>query len=162
MREIQATIGGFMGAPKSVFAALDDDTGILVVAAVTDARPRREGCFVIRTEARADGDGLFDAKEHLAAAISAYFALSQDVAADGRTAKLRISERAMQANPAGVIETDGFDVHGPKYRVSPDARNEQIAVLALCRYARMSAGIGDTVQMADTLMRMLRGEVVTI
>ena len=162
MRQLQATIGGFSGRPQSVFAALDDATGILVVAAISEARPRREGCIVIHSDSRADRDGVFDPEEHLKDAIRAYYALREDVAEDGKSAKLRFSERAMFADPAGIIETDGFDARGPKYRVSPEARNAQVATLALCRFARLQQTMADVVEMAGTLDRLLRGEVVTL
>ena len=124
-------------------------------------RARRNGCFLIRSERRGAGDSVFDPAEHLKESIQAYYALKQDVAADGVTAKLRIGERAMQCDPSGVIETDGYDANGPKYRVSPDARNEQIAVLALCRYVQLRPGITDAIEMADIMTRLMRGEAVT-
>ena len=161
MIQIQANISGFAGRPQTVLGALDEETGILVVAAVTDTIPRRDGCVLIETNPRADRDSLFS-YEDLKSAISAYYELKGSVAADGKSACLRFTERAMRADPAGGIELDGVDVSGPLYRISPEAGNAQIGALAICRYARNYSAISDTLGMADELSRLLSGEAVTI
>lgn len=161
MIQIQANITGFAGRPQTVLGALDEETGILVVAAVTDVISRRDGCVLIETNPRADRDSLF-AYEDLKDAISAYYELKGNVAADGKSACLRFTERAMRADPAGGIELDGIDVSGPLYRISPEAGNAQIGTLAICRYARGFGAISDTLGMADDLVRLMAGEAVTI
>lgn len=161
MIQLQANIGGFSGRPATVLGALDEKTGILVVAATTDLIPRREGCVVISSDSRADRDSLFR-HDDLKDAITAYYYLKGAVAEDGRSAQLRFTERAMRAEPAGAIEIDGVDVNGPIYRISPDAGNAQIAALALCRYAKLSGAVTDALSMADDLAALLSGRVVTV
>lgn len=161
MIQLQANISGFAGRPATVLGALDEETGILVVAAVTDVMPRRDGCVVIDTNPRADRDSLFEYGD-LKEAITAYYDLKGTVAADGRSACLRFMERAMRADPAGGIEMDGVDVTGPIYRISPDAGNAQVGALALCRYAKHYGAVSDTLAMADELSRLLAGQAVTI
>ncbi len=161
MIQLQANISGFAGRPATVLGALDEETGILVVAAVTDVMPRRDGCVVIDTNPRADRDSLFEYGD-LKEAITAYYELKGTVAADGRSACLRFMERAMRADPAGGIEMDGVDVTGPIYRISPDAGNAQVGALALCRYAKHYGAVADTLTMADELSRLLAGQAVTI
>ncbi|PAU79217.1 hypothetical protein [Halomonas salipaludis] len=161
MIELQANIAGYAGRPATVFAAYDEDTGILVVAASVDLRPRRPGCVLIETETRADRDSLF-AYTDLREAITAYYDLKGSVASDGRSARLRFAERAMRADPAGGIEMDGVDVTGPLYRISPDTGNAQVGALALCRYVKRYSAVADVVNMADDLNNLLSGRVVTI
>lgn len=161
MIKLQANVGGFAGRPATVLGALDEETGILVVAAVTDLRPRQDGCVVIETDARADRDSLFEHAD-LRDAITAYYDLKGSVASDGRSACLRFMERAMRADPAGGIEMDGVDVTGPVYRISPDAGNAQVGALAMCRYAKRYGAIGDSLSMFDDVNRLLSGHVVTI
>ena len=161
MIQIQANIGGFAGKPAIVFAALDEDTGILVIAAAVEKAPRREGCFLISNEIRADRDSLFHDAD-LKQAIGAYYAIKGRVAGDGRSACLRFSERAMRAEPSGAIESDGVDMSGPLYRVSPEASNGQIAALAICAYAERYGAVNDVVDMADDLLNLLSGQAVTI
>jgi len=161
MIQIQANMAGFAGRPQTVLGALDEETGILVIAAVVDVIPRRDGCVLIETDSRADRDSLFS-YEDLKSAISAYYELKGSVAADGKSACLRFTERAMRADPSGGIELDGIDVSGPIYRISPEAGNAQIGALALCRYARNFSTISDTLGMADELGRLLSGQAVTI
>lgn len=161
MIQIQANINGFTGRPATVLGALDEDTGILVVAAVADRLPRRDGCVLIETDNRADRDSLFE-HSSLKEAITAYYDLKGSVAEDGRSALLRFTDRAMRAEPASVIEVDGVDIDGPAYRISPLAGNVQIGALALCWYAHKVGAVNDAANMADELSQLLRGQVWTV
>ncbi|MCY1521711.1 hypothetical protein D9M68_565360 [compost metagenome] len=161
MIQLQANIGGYSGKPASVFAALDEDTGILVIAAAVDRVPRREGCVLISNELRADRDSLFQDAD-LKRAIGAYFTVKGRVAGDGRSACLRFSERAARADPSSAIESDGVDMSGPMYRVAPEASNMQVAALAVCAYAERSGAISDAMDMADELLELLSGQAITI
>lgn len=161
MIQVQANIGGFAGKPSSVFAAFDEDAGILVVAAAVDKAPRREGCILISTERRDDRDSLFQDGD-LKQAIGAYFALKGRVADDGRSSCLRFTERAMRADPASTIESDGVDMSGPMYRIAAGASNAQIGALAVCGYVMRYGAINDAAGMADQLLDLLSGRAITI
>lgn len=161
MIQLQANISGFAGRPATVLGAFDDETGILVIAAVTDVIPRRDGCIVIDTDSRGDRDSLFEYAD-LKESITAYYDLKGAVASDGRSTRLRFTERAMRADPAGGIEVDGVDVTGPIYRIAPGTSNAQVGALALCRYAKHCGTVTDTLTMADELSQLLSGSVVTI
>lgn len=161
MIQLQANIAGFAGRPTTVLGAYDEDSGVLVVAAVVDAMPRRDGCMLIETNTSADRDSLIDYAD-LKDAITAYYAMRGRVADDGKTACVRFMERAIRADPAGGIEMDGVDVTGPIYRISPEASNAQVGALALCRYCEQHDAVSDAVGMADDLSRLLAGHTVTI
>lgn len=161
IKPLQATIEGYGGRAVSVFAALDDDSGILVVSAIADASARREGCFVIAANARADRDALFS-HERLADGIGAYYAIKTRAASDGQTTCLRFGQRANGADPASAIELDGVNVQGPMYRISPDVSNAQIATLALCLHANQADMVTETIEMADVFSRLLKGCSYTI
>lgn len=161
MIQLQANITGFAGRPTTVLGAYDEESGVLVVAAVVGAIPRREGCMLIETDASADRDSLIDYTD-LKEAITAYYDMRGRIANDGKTACVRFMERAIRADPAGGIEMDGVDVTGPIYRISPEASNAQVGALALCRYCRQHSAISDSVGMADELAQLLAGHAVTI
>lgn len=162
MIKIQANITGFSGKPATVLGALDENTGILVVAKSVPMIPRFEDCLLISSDARGDRDATFT-HGHIQDAISAYFKLRGEVAADGKTALLRFGELAAMADPSSVIENDGVDAtSGPRYRIAPDASNAHVAALAMCRYAVTSAAVGDVMDMMDELSALLGGEVVTL
>lgn len=154
MREFQASLEGYSGRPVSVFAAFDEDSGVLVVAAVTDPMARRPGCFLICADSRADRDALF-AREQLQEAITAYLTLKN-------RGGLRIGQRATGADPGSAIEVDGITLQGPVYRISPDATNAQMATVALCLHASRAGIVEDVVEMAGTMKRLIRGEAVTV
>jgi len=164
MLKIQANMKGYMGKPATVLGAMDEETGILVIVKSVAAIPRFEDSFLIAADQHGDRDSLFSDGD-LASAIGGYFKLKGSVAEDGVTACLRFRELAATADPAAVIEHDGVDVGGPKYRIAPDASNAHIATLAICAYAARQCAIGDTLDMADSitdLMAMMDGRVVTI
>lgn len=161
MIPMQANISGYGGRAATVFAALDEEAGILVIAATTDEQPRREGCLLIATDTRQERDALFQFSD-LLAAITAYHTLLGGKAEDGISAALTFSEKARRADPGSAIEVDGIDVSGPIYRVAPEASNAQIGTLALCLQARKHAVSEDVVEMADVLKNVLHGRAVTI
>ncbi|MGL5451847.1 MAG: hypothetical protein ACRDBT_05480 [Aeromonas sp.] len=161
MIKIQANINGFAGKPATVLGALDERTGILVIAKSIAAIPRYEDCLVISSDARGDRDATFT-HAHMHDAITAYFRLRGETASDGKAAKLRFSELAAMADPSSVIENDGVDTSGPRYRIAPDASNAHIAALAICRYAVQSDSIDDVIGMLGELSALLRGEVLSV
>lgn len=162
MIPLQANIGRYAGRPSSVFGALDEDTGILVVATVADAGPRHPGCILIASDPREDRDALFGDAD-LLAGIRAYLEHRQRPAPDGQGTCLRFGPRAIRADPAAAIEQDGLDPNGPRYRVSADATNAQIGTLALCLQASRYVAMADTVAMAESLTQILmRGGVITV
>jgi len=161
MIKIQANISGYTGKPVTVLGALDEHSGILVIAKVIAMIPRFEDCIVIASDARSDRDATFT-HEHLHDAISAYFQLRGNLASDGKTALLRFGEFAAMADPSSAIEHDGVDTSGPRYRIAADASNAHVAALAICRYAAKSGAVADVVGMMDELSALLGGEVLTL
>ena len=162
MIQIQTTIAGYTGTPCTVFSAYDPSTRILVVAAdATYRTDRREGCILLTNIPDVPRDFLFT-DDLLAPAIRAFYALKGGIAADNASARLAFSDRAARANPENIIEQDGIDIHGPKYRISAGATNAQMAALATCFYAVKSDTVERTVQMAEALSRLSAGDIVTI
>jgi hypothetical protein len=106
-------------------------------------------------------DKLFT-NDDLLPSITAYYALKNGVATDGKESRLAFGERASRANPSSAIEQDGYDQNGPKYRVNADITNSQVAVLMTCLHTVRSDAIEQTVEMVDILRVLLRGQVFTI
>jgi len=160
--KIQTTIAGFQGKPCTVLSAYDLDRKILVVHAETDYRDERvEGCAVITNIQELDRDRLFSADE-FKDSIHAFDTLRNGVASDGVSSRLVFGERAKRADPNAVVEQDGISESGIKFRVSPEATNAHVAVLAACWYAVQCDAIGRTVDYFDDLNELLQGQVVTI
>ncbi len=138
---IQANISGFSGSPSTLFAAFDNDTEILTLAVDTDYRhARRDGCLLITNQRGIERDMLFTT-DMLRDAIEGYERIKGQLASDGRTACLVVSERAQRANPANAIEQDGIDERGIKYRVQSGISNAQVAGLAVCHWAAHYGGM---------------------
>lgn len=161
MISIQANISGYMGKPVTVLAGYDEESGVLIVSRVVPLIARFKESVLISTDKKADRDSLFT-DEQLKGAITGYFHLKGEVASDGASACLRFSDNAAIADPVSVIENDGIDVAGPKYRIAPDASNAHIAALAICGYVTRYSSINETVEMAGDMFELLSGSAVTI
>lgn len=162
MIQIQATFVGYGGRPCSLFSAYDPDARVLVISAETDYRAqRREGAIVITNDTTIQRDQLFTDAD-LADSIRSYYALKSGLAADGKSPRLVFGDRAARANPDAVIERDGMDSSGPRFRISDSVTCSQIAALATCRYATRSETISRVVEMASSLNRLLSGHIWTI
>jgi hypothetical protein len=154
---IQASITGYLGAACTLFSAFDHDTQALVFSTMVDLRTeRRTGCFMLTNVYKIDRDGWFE-ETQLAEAIAAYARLA-------REGRVHFSEKAQRANPASVIEHDGMDERGMKYRVADEVSNAHVAVLATCLYVAKTVGKPEAVMDAasDFLTAMLQGQSYTV
>lgn len=161
MIQIQATFAGYSGSAATVFSAYDPTSRVLVIAReVAYREDRREGCVVltnvdgIPTDSRVRDDDMRDC-------ILAYYALRNGVAADGKGSRLVLDRSVMRANPEAVIERDGIDERGPKYRVADTITSAQMAVLATCRHAAKSDAVSSVVSMAKRFERLALGEILS-
>ncbi len=162
MIQMQATFSGYGGGATTIFSAYDPASRVLVVARDAGYREaRRKGCVVltnidgIPSDWRFDGDKLRDA-------IGAYYALRNGVATDGKGARLVYDPSVMRANPEAMIERDGIDDRGPKYRIADGITCAQMAVLATCQHALKSDDVERVVNMAARFERLALGEILTI
>lgn len=167
MIPIQATISGYGGKAATLYSAYAEDTGILVVSRESEFRRfRHRDCLLITNETSLERDSLFST-EDIADAIVAYYALLSGIATDDKSPRLVISDMAQRANPDPVIEKDGADTRGPKYRVSDGITCLQMAALATCWYAYRKAGAaGRVFEMMDTIydaqVAIMEGRIVSI
>lgn len=132
MIKIQASIIGF-GQPATVFAMYDEKTRILLVSTVAKdyQRERFKECLLITNDLTIERDALFSIDD-FKDGIAAFFDFEGSVSTDGKTSRLIYQDEAQRAKP--TIEKDDIDSSGYKYRVSADAKSEQIAVLAICLF----------------------------
>ncbi|PTQ86871.1 hypothetical protein [Nitrosomonas ureae] len=162
MIQIQATFAGYGGRACTLFSAMDTETNILVVAAEADYRTeRRAGCVVLTNDPDIPRDSLFEDLD-LKPAISAFYTLKSGIAADGKSSRLVISDRAARSNPEPSIEKDGIDNSGPVFRIADGVTCGQIAALATCLYAIRAGTIESTVSMSEELLALSRGQIITI
>ena len=82
----------------------------------------------------------------------------------------RISRSAFfgagRANPSSILESNGIDVSGEKFKIAPEVTNEQVAVLATCCFVEhieaADMGIGLIDDINDAYDRLVMGWYVTI
>ena len=162
--QIQATFTGYGGKSCTLFSAYDTSARILVVGVEAAYRmQRRDSCIVLTNDPNLNHDWFFSDADDLMPAISAFYALKTGVATDGRSGRLAFDDRAARANPAQSIERDGLDANGPKYRVDEQITCAQVATLATCLYATRIGTVEQTIQMADSLYKLLcAGDGITI
>jgi len=159
---IQCNIGGFSGAPVTLFSALDESTGLLTIAAISPLhKDRRAGCLVISNVHGLECDILFTDKQ-IRESIDAWQSLRHDTI-NGNASRLIYTERARRADPSSMIELDGLDERGRKYRLAEHVGNEAVATLATCLWASRAetrGGVLDTV--SDLADALLSGQAITI
>lgn len=162
MIQIQATFAGYGGGATTLFSAYDPTSRVLVVAKDAGYRvERRPGCVVLTNIDGIPYDSMFDVSQ-LREAIDAYYALRNGVAADTKGARLVFDSSVMRANPEAVIERDGIDDRGPKYRVADNITCVQLAVLATCQQAMKADAVERTVNLAKRFERLALGEILSI
>lgn len=153
MIPIQTTIVGYAGKPITLFSAYDENSKVLVISVESDYwREPRDGCLVVTNDLNIARDILFT-EDNLLDAVTAFFAMYNGMAVDGRSNRLTFSERATRSNPVQSIEKDGIDTNGQKYRIAESVTCAQVATLATCHYAHTRAGaVNASLDMFDQLI----------
>lgn len=159
---IQCNIGGFSGAPMTLFSALDAETGMLTIAAFSALhKDRRDGCLVISNVRGLECDMTFK-DDQIRESIDAWQALRHDTI-DGGAPRLIFTERARRADPSLMIEPDGIDERGRRYRLAETTGNEAVAALATCLWAYRSGARADVMDAASSLAHdLISGRAITV
>jgi hypothetical protein len=142
---MRINMAGFEGKAVSVFGAFDPSNDVLLIAKEGDYEQAERAGFLRITNQQHDvhHDAVFG-DDDMQAAIAAYFELtSLDL--------LNIGAGAQQCQPSHKIERDGVDAGGMKYRLQPDMKNGQVAVLAACLYASKQRGMAAVNEFMDDL-----------
>lgn len=163
--KIQATISGYSGNPCSVLSAFYRETGILAVVKIhAYSEQPIKGASVITNVPRIDRDSWFDEKD-LKDAIRSFKSMFGRVSQDGSRG-LELSPTVQRANPNLILDRNGIDVSGEKFKIAPDVTNEHIAVLATCLYVdrleTTELGIGIIDGVNDAYRQLVMGWSVTI
>lgn len=160
--QIQANFAGFEGLPCSLFSAYDSDNRVLIIAKEANYRElRRDGCALISNIDGSERDFFFTDKQ-IFTAIEAYFSLLNGVSGDGKSSRLMFSADAARANPNLILEKDGIDSGGQKFRVSEGATCGQMAALATCLFAQHYEKIDRVIDASSFYSQLALGRVVTI
>lgn len=159
---IQSTIGGFQGAPVTVFSALDDASGVLTVAAIGSLhKARRDDCVVLGNILGLERDMEFSDSD-IRTAIDAWNAIRHD-RVEGGHPRLVFTDRARKADPSSLIESDGLNEHGRQWRLAEHVGNEAVAVLATCLWAHRADTRESVLGTAEGMVGdILSGRAVTV
>lgn len=125
---LQAEVSGYKGPAVNIMAALDPDSGYLVVARELKMGERISGVLVTSNDPRAQQRDRLFTEDDLQEAIRLYFRAQS-------TGMVELTPNVSKHEPAHKIENDGINENGTKYRLNPDITNGSIAVLALIHLA---------------------------
>lgn len=130
--KIQANIQGFSKDPGvTLFAVVSLDTGIVSIAKdVKFTTAAQEGFYVISAVRDGNRKEVLFTVEMMQEAIRAYI----NMEARGL---LVIGDKLARYNPQAMIDHDGFDEKGPKYRLNPSIASGHIAVMAIAMAAKV-------------------------
>lgn len=146
---IRINVAGYSGRPASVFAALDDSTGILAIAREADIDDtERPGFLRITNQQGAQWSDALFSEDMLREAVAAFFELES-------LGMLIIKPAAQRCDPKSKLERDGIDAAGTKYRFAPDISCGQVAVLAAAWYAQRQRGVRDAREATDEFMTLI-------
>lgn len=121
---IQAEITAFSGQACNLIAALDAESGLLIVSKELPLGQRAPDVLVTTNNPRADGrDRLFD-ESKFQNSIRLYFRATA-------MGMLELLPAVTKYDPAHRIENTGVGEHGAKYTLHPEISNGAVAVLAL-------------------------------
>ena len=164
IQQIQTNIIGFEGRPCTLYSSYNTEKRILTIVASMPYQPKgREGCVLVSNDQSVHRDSTFSDKD-MREAISAFFAIRDGYAADGHSTRLNFVGRAKKIQPDGFIEIEGTDEKGKIFNVKPDITNEDVALLATCRYAVTGDGMSKTVDAFGVINDILyeHGCLITI
>lgn len=149
---IQANISGYLGKATSLFAIYDSDSGVLLISKQAKDFQKRTGedCILISNIPRTDNDFYID-ESMILESIQAYYRLKNGFTEDNKTPLLVISNKVGGADPQSCIEINGVNGTGMDYRIAPDIKNVQIAVLTMCLYVTRLEIVDDMFDMFETL-----------
>jgi len=146
---------GFGRTPVSVYSIYDDEIDYLIVSAEKNWRPTRfKDCVLISDEELDDRDFSFSQKD-VSDSINAYYDQMS-------LSRIEIRDSVSRCNPDSGIEYDGLKEGGKMFRLSPDINNSQVAVLATCLFVKRNKSINASIDMAEDILSMMDGDVVSI
>lgn len=140
MSIMQAEIGGYFGKSVNLIAALDPDSGLVIVSKELTLGERVPGAPFVTNDRRFTEDRFSDAIRHYFRAIS--------------TGLLELTPAVPKHDPKHKIETDSMNENGARYRLHPDTSNGNVAVLAIMEASNLSRSATGTSQAAMEMRDM--------
>ncbi|SER35668.1 MULTISPECIES: hypothetical protein [Pseudomonas] len=147
LQKIQVSIGGYQGRPVTLLCALDDSTNVLTIAAESPILTERKEGFAVVTNQDTDSFDMKFTDDLIRDAITSYYARSSQET-------LAVLDALARFSPDNAITKDSFDERGPRYRISPDIQNGQLAILAACAFADRQQPMNAITSMASELMQL--------
>lgn len=142
--KFQVSIAGYNGPATTLHGVIVVADNVLVLASEHPLEEaRRDGFGMITNIDLASVDYRFTDQLMREAIISYFVRQSQQT--------LDIVDKLARHAPGNSITNDGYDERGPRYRISPDITNGQIAVLAACAFADVQSPVAKAISMMDDI-----------
>lgn len=122
--------------PVSLVCFHDTQSDFLIVDSEMEFVEARPVDFALVTNLPLQTRDFLFTEEHIRDSIRDYYAR------DGQGI-IDIDDALMRFRPDGKIERDGIDERGPKFRLSPDIGNGEVAVLAAVAFVGAQTPIND-------------------
>jgi hypothetical protein len=144
---IQARIAGYFGPAVNLLAALEPESGLVIVSKELPLNERREGTLFTTNDPRANGRDRLFSEDKIEDAIHRFYRARA-------IGTLELLPAMQKHDPANRIESDGMDKSGTKYRLASEISNGAIAVLAIMDAAGVSQKVEDVSAMCDEISAM--------
>lgn len=142
------SIAGYSGPAITLVCAYDQRDDVLIVAQEEKnlVEERREGFGMVTNLNLSAIDLRFDDSRVRDSIGDYYRRRSQDT--------IDLMDKLARHSPENAVTNDGYDDHGPRYRISADITNGQIAVFAACCFAGAQSPIGSAIEMMDEMAEL--------
>jgi len=141
---IQSIATGYKGKAANLLGALDTETGLLIVARELPAGEVFAGAMLVTNDPRSEQrDSLFT-EEKLQEAIRLFFRAKANGTID-------IMSSLTKHDPEHMIEVQGIEERGSRYRLNPDFTNGNSAVLAMLEAAHRAHTAQEVADFSDEL-----------
>lgn len=155
---MQASVGGYHGERMStVFATLEPATDVLLVMKIAkNPTPTRykPDTRVVTNLADMDSWDLFFTEDNLREAIAAFVERKS-------AGKFKFTGETASANPGAGVQLLKVTERGREYEL-PELRNEQLAGILLCWFAKVHNGITQNAEFGSLIEKLQRGEAWTV
>lgn len=146
MFTFSVSISGFSGPPTTLVCVLDE-SGVLVVAKSIAFTEERVKDFAMVSNMDLQANDYRYTDDDMREAIRAYFTRMAQGLID-------LVDELSRFQPHQAIEKDQIDESGPRYRLSPDITNGQLAVLAAVSYAERQSPLRSTLDAMDEITKL--------
>lgn len=145
---MQSEITGYQGAAVNLLAALDSESGLVIVSKELSPGERKAGAMIVSNDPRSETRDRLYTEDYFSDSIRSYFRSAS-------SKMIELMPAVSKHDPKQYIETNGMGENGIRYRLNESVSNGNVAVLALVHSAEMMISAESANGMAEEMARTM-------